>query len=85
MENVKFGFSQMAERTPLVISKIKRALNFFSGGVVAFLPQIAQDLHTTTDKLAGIMGIVILVVNTVGIMFGVQPEQKLPYNETPNQ
>lgn len=74
MPDVKFGFGQIGADTPKVISLIKRALNFFSGGVVVFLPQIATLFHTSVDTLTTVMGIAILLINTVGIMFGVDPD-----------
>lgn len=76
MADVKFGIGQIGERTPKFISALKRALNFFSGGVVVFLPQIAAFLHTSVDSLTMVMGLFILLVNTVGIMFGVDPDSK---------
>ncbi len=74
MPDVKFGFGQIAAQTPKTISLIKRALNFFSGGVIVFLPQIASLFHTSVDTLTTIMGIALLAINTVGIMFGVDPD-----------
>lgn len=76
MADIKFGVNQIGEKTPKFISALKRALNFFSGSVVVFLPQIATFTHTTIDTLTTIMGLFILVVNTVGIMFGADPDTK---------
>lgn len=72
----KFGIGQIGAETPAFISKLKRALNFFSGGIVTFLPQIAASLHTTTDALAWKIGAFILLVNSLGIMFGVEPDNE---------
>jgi hypothetical protein len=83
MKNVKFGFGQIANQTPTAINRTKRALNFISAGIVLYLPQLAQYFHTTTDNLTTVMGLSILGINVVGIMFGVEPDQKLPYNENP--
>jgi hypothetical protein len=71
---VKFGFGQIGNDTPKIISTIKRALNFFFGGAIIFLPAIATQFHTTTDNVTTIFGITMLMVNTVGIMFGVPPD-----------
>lgn len=71
---MKFGFNQILVETPKVITAAKRALNFFSGGIVAFLPQVAGWLHTTTDALTTVMGLFILFVNSVGLLFGVSPD-----------
>lgn len=68
---MKFGLSQMLKATPTIIGRIKRALNFFSGGIVLYLPQIAIILHTTTDDLAWKIGLFILFFNTFLLMFGV--------------
>ncbi len=72
---VKFGIGQIQNVTPLHIKNVRKALNFFSGGVVTFLPAIAGWLNTTTDNLATIMGIVILAGNTLSSMFGVEPDE----------
>src|SRR5690242_12502244 len=71
---IKFGFGQIGEATPKIISTIKRALNFFFAGVVVFLPAIAAQFHTTVDNISTILGITMLFINTVGIMFGVPPD-----------
>jgi uncharacterized Fe-S cluster-containing radical SAM superfamily protein len=49
---VKFGFGQIGNATPQIINTIKRALNFFFGGAIIFLPAIASQFHTTTDNIA---------------------------------
>ncbi len=56
---VAFGFGQIENLTPIHVKNARKAMNFFSGGVVTFLPAIAGWIHTTTDNLATIMGIVI--------------------------
>jgi hypothetical protein len=73
---VKFGFGQIGNATPQIINTIKRALNFFFGGAIIFLPAIASQFHTTTDNIATIFGVVMLFVNTIGIMFGVEPDMQ---------
>jgi preprotein translocase subunit SecY len=75
MADMKFGFGQIGEETPKIISRIKRALNFLSGAIVTVLPQVADLFHTTTAKVSLIIGLAIVAVNFVGIMFGVEPDQ----------
>lgn len=70
----KFGLKQIGETTPTFIKRLKQALNFLSGSIVVFLPQIAEALHTTTDALTMWMGLFIIVVNFVGMLFGVDPD-----------
>lgn len=71
MADMHFGFQQIAQATPAVIGRIRLVLNFFSGGVVAFLPFIAQEMNTTTDRLTTWMGIFMLCFNSISLMFGV--------------
>lgn len=78
MGNVKFGFGQIGADTPKTISLIKRALNFFFSGIVAFLPAISDALKVPIVTFTTIIGIIMLAVNTVGIMFGVDPDSQPP-------
>ena len=71
MADIKFGFGQLNNATPAHIARIKRALNFLSGGIVVFLPFIAVKLHTTSDEVSTWLGLFILTFNFVGLMFGV--------------
>ncbi len=82
MADIKFGFGQIANATPAIIGRIKRGLNFFSGGVVIFLPAIAQQLGTTTDTLATWMGFFILTFNSIATMFGVQLGESQPVDSS---
>lgn len=71
---MKFGVSQIWKQSPLVISRLKRAINFFTFGVAAFTPAVCRWLGISeTDFITG-LGFFGLMVNTVGIMFGVEPE-----------
>lgn len=71
---IKFGVGQIGKATPQIISTIKRALNFFFAGAMFLLPSMAEQFHTTTEKISYIFGFTMLFVNTVGIMFGVEPD-----------
>jgi hypothetical protein len=71
---MKFGVSQIWKQSPLVISRLKRAINFFTFSVVAFTPVLCRWIGISeTDLITG-LGFFGLMVNTVGIMFGVDPE-----------
>lgn len=70
MSDIKFGRKQFGNPTPAVIGRIKRMLNFFSGGVITFLPFLSAQLHTTTDTLATWMGIFMLSFNSLALFFG---------------
>jgi len=73
---MKFGISQIWKQSPLVISRLKRAINFFTFGVAAFSPTVCRWWGVSeTDFITG-LGFFGLMVNTVGIMFGVEPENK---------
>lgn len=80
MADVKFGLGQIASQTPKTISLIKRALNFFFGGIVVFLPQLSNAFNIPIDTFTLVMGIIMLFVNTVGIMFGVEPDSQTTKN-----
>lgn len=72
--SVKFGFGQIGQATPKIISTIKRGLNFFFAGAIIFLPAIATQFNTTVENISNIFGITMLAVNTIGIMFGLPAE-----------
>lgn len=85
---VSFGIGQIMHPTPQTIKNIRKGLNFFSGGVVTFLPTIAVWFNTSTDNLANIMGIVILGINTISSLFGVDPTESNArnfYNNSDNK
>lgn len=71
MPEIKFGINQVNKTTPAIVGRLRNGLVFFSGGVVAFLPTIAEALNTTTDKLSAWVGLSMLGLNAVAIMFGV--------------
>lgn len=71
---IKFGVGQIGKATPQIISTIKRALNFFFSGMIIFLPAIAEQFNTSVDSIAMIFGIIMLFVNTLGVMWGIEPE-----------
>lgn len=70
MADLKFGFDQLRKETPQFIKNLRKASNFFAGGVVAFLPFLAKAFHSDTDTLANIMGMFILGVNSLAAMCG---------------
>lgn len=78
---IHFGFAQIANATPAIIGRAKRALNFFSAGVITFLPFLATQLGTTTDTLATWMGIFMLSFNSLATMFGVPIDSKTTPSE----
>ncbi len=71
-----FGFGQIFKDTPHFIKQIRKALNFFIGGVVTFLPFIAKWLHTDIESLTTIMGLGLLGVNSIAAFFGVPDDGK---------
>ena len=73
---MKFGISQIWAETPAFIRKLKRSLNFFMSGAVAFMPLLARWLHTDIDTLSQISGLILLAINSFGVMFGIDPEKE---------
>jgi hypothetical protein len=71
-----FGLGQLMKDTPQFIKNLRKALNFFSGGVVTFLPFIAKTLHTDIETCTTVMGLFMLGFNSVAAMFGVPDESK---------
>lgn len=71
-----FGLGQIKRDTPEGIKNIRKALNFFSGGVVTFIPFIATSLNTNVETCTTIMGLFMLTFNSVSALFGVPPEDK---------
>lgn len=74
-QNTQFGFGQIMSETPHAIKNIRKGLNFFSGGVITFLPTIADMIHTPITTLTTIMGLFMLGFNSLSAMFGVPPEE----------
>lgn len=71
---MKFGLSQIWKQSPLVISRLKRALNFFTFGVASFSGIICSKLGMSVDEFVQWLGLWGLMINTIGIMFGVEPD-----------
>ena len=76
MADTKFGISQIANETPGFIKKFRKALTYFAGGVITFLPAIAGGLHIALETLTTIMGVFILFVNSLAAFFGIPDEPK---------
>lgn len=70
MAQMTFGFNQMWKPTPTIVGRIKRALNFFSAGILLYLGFFADKLKVTAEDLSTYMGIFMLFFNTVLLMFG---------------
>ncbi len=75
MADIKFGFNQIVNETPSFIKKFRKALTYFSGGVVVFLPTIADAMHVELKVLTTIMGLFILFVNSLAAFFGIPDEE----------
>ncbi len=75
---MKFGISQITKTTPLIISRVKRAINFFIAGVVTFFPFVSKLTGIPMDDLSQIVGLFALFVNSFGVMFGIEPDVKEP-------
>lgn len=72
---MKFGISQITKQSPLVISRLKRALNFFSFGVLVYSPIMCDKLGMDFEEFTMWLGFWGLLLNTIGIMFGVDPTE----------
>lgn len=68
---MKFGLSQIKEKTPIWISNIKNAVTVFMGGVITFMPFIQSHTGLTYEDISAIAGLTILAVNTFSTLFGV--------------
>lgn len=75
MANMNFGMNQIGKETPMVIRRVKSGLNFLTGGIVVFIPQLATSLHTSVDNVTLVVGLVSLAINGLAIMFGVPQEE----------
>lgn len=81
MKGVKFGFSQIWEKSPLFISRLKRALLFFTGASAMCTPFICKVFGINeTDFIQG-LGLASILISTLGIMFGVKPDQPVEEKE----
>lgn len=73
---MKFGLSQIWKKTPMFISRLKRALNFFIASIGALSSFVAEWFNMTDEHFMKMLFFILLVVNTVGIMFGVDPVEE---------
>ena len=76
MAKISFGTTEaLMQATPMVIRRLKTALNFMFGAVAVYVPDIAAVFHTSERAVTVIMGITIIAVNGFGILFGESPEE----------
>jgi len=71
MGQIKFGLSHLDSATPAIIGRIRKGLNYFTGGIVIFIPFLADNLKTTVETLTTWIGIFMLSFNALAEMFGV--------------
>lgn len=70
MAQVHFGFGQILKATPTIVGRIRDSINFFITGFVVFLPDIATEWDMSVKKLAVIVGVTGLAINSLAKMFG---------------
>lgn len=71
---MKFGLNQVWNQSPLIISRIKRALNFLLFSVGAFTPKLQEWFGWTPEGIITCISLIGLGINMVGIMFGIDPD-----------
>lgn len=76
MKGVKFGLSQIRKQSPLFISRLKRALNFFTSAVAVCTPFVCRVTGINELDFIQGLGLAGILINTIGIMFGVDPEEQ---------
>lgn len=76
MKGVKFGLSQIWEQSPLFISRLKRALNFFASASALCTPFICRVFGINEIDFIQGLGFAGILINTFGIMFGVKPDSE---------
>ena len=70
---VQFGLSQIGAIAPIAISRAKKATNYAGAGLLVFMPRITEMTGITWQDLSFWSGVIVLGVNTLGILTGVDP------------
>lgn len=82
---MKFGLKQIGEKSPLVISRAKRAINFTAFAILSYSPKICEWTGWTNEGFMTTLGLIGLGINVIGIMFGESPEEKYQFDLKPDK